>query len=105
MVGASYNTGQGLHRVPGSTSMKERFDDTVEAVIESFRAVTIGDPWDDDTFMGPLISAAHLDRVAGFVDRARADGAHVWSPADLSPMAWMVGTTTRPPSSSMQIRV
>jgi betaine-aldehyde dehydrogenase len=30
----------------------------------------VGDPWREDTEMGPLISAAHRDTVAGFLDGA-----------------------------------
>jgi acyl-CoA reductase-like NAD-dependent aldehyde dehydrogenase len=37
----------------------------------------MGDPTDTDTAMGPLVSAAQLDRVSGFVDRARQEGAEV----------------------------
>ena len=34
----------------------------------------LGDPRDDTTTVSPLIHAHHLERVAGFVDRARASG-------------------------------
>jgi betaine-aldehyde dehydrogenase len=77
MVGACYNTGQDCTAATRLYVEKGRFDDTVEAVAESFKGITIGDPWDDDTFMGPLISASQRDRVAGFVDRAKADGARI----------------------------
>jgi aminomuconate-semialdehyde/2-hydroxymuconate-6-semialdehyde dehydrogenase len=36
-----------------------------------------GDPRDESTQVGPQIHQVHLDRVAGFVERARADGARV----------------------------
>ncbi|GMV61827.1 MAG: aldehyde dehydrogenase [Parvibaculum sp.] len=35
----------------------------------------VGDPRDKDTRVGPLIHKEHFERVAGFVERARADGA------------------------------
>ena len=34
----------------------------------------LGDPRDDDTTVTPLIHREHFDRVAGFVERARANG-------------------------------
>ncbi|MFN3627618.1 aldehyde dehydrogenase [Parvibaculum sp.] len=37
--------------------------------------MVVGDPRDKDTRVGPLIHKEHFDRVAGFVDRAKADGA------------------------------
>ncbi|EDY44315.1 gamma-aminobutyraldehyde dehydrogenase [Streptomyces sp. SPB074] len=46
-----------------------RFVRDVAALMETVR---IGDPFDPATDLGPLVSHAHRDRVAGFVDRARA---------------------------------
>ena len=37
--------------------------------------MVVGDPRDKDTRVGPLITQEHFDRVAGFVDRAKAAGA------------------------------
>jgi aldehyde dehydrogenase (NAD+) len=37
----------------------------------------VGDPTDEATGMGPLISRQHLERVEGFVRRAESDGAKV----------------------------
>ncbi|NUS45421.1 MAG: aldehyde dehydrogenase, partial [Mycobacteriaceae bacterium] len=43
------------------------FDRFMELLEPAVRAVAVGDPADESTEMGPLISAAHRDRVAGFV--------------------------------------
>ena len=43
-----------------------------EAVVEAMRAVRVGDPFDDSVTMGPLISKVQLERVQGFIQRARA---------------------------------
>ena len=40
-------------------------------------AVRVGDPTDPATDMGPLISAAHRDKVSAMVDRARDGGIRV----------------------------
>ncbi len=56
-----------------------------EAVAQEFaerladRVVKIrqGDPREESTDLGPQIHPVHLERIEGFVDRARADGAHV----------------------------
>jgi betaine-aldehyde dehydrogenase len=77
MVGACYNTGQDCTAATRIYVEKGFFDETVDAVVESFKEVTIGDPWDEETFMGPLISATQRERVSGFVDRARSEGAKV----------------------------
>jgi len=45
-----------------------------ELFVERVRQLKVGDPESADSFMGPLVSAAHLNKVEGFVTRARAEG-------------------------------
>jgi aminomuconate-semialdehyde/2-hydroxymuconate-6-semialdehyde dehydrogenase len=45
-----------------------------ELFVQRVRQLKLGDPQSADSFMGPLVSAEHLDRVEGFVTRARAAG-------------------------------
>src|SRR5436305_686815 len=40
----------------------------LELLVASTRALRVGDPEDEQTEMGPLISAEHRDRVASYVD-------------------------------------
>ena len=53
------------------------YDAFVAGVADVMRTVRLGDPFDPDTDQGPLISVRQQERVAGFVDRARATGAKV----------------------------
>jgi betaine-aldehyde dehydrogenase len=48
-----------------------------ELLLERVATVVVGAPLDEETDLGPLISLRQRDRVAGFVDRARAAGATV----------------------------
>jgi acyl-CoA reductase-like NAD-dependent aldehyde dehydrogenase len=50
-------------------------DEVVDRLVALARAVKVGDPTDPDVQMGPLISAAQLERVQAHVDRALDDGA------------------------------
>jgi 4-(gamma-glutamylamino)butanal dehydrogenase len=52
-------------------------DDFVAALAEQAGRRTVGDPLDEQTLLGPLIEADALDRVLGYVEQARADGASV----------------------------
>jgi 1-pyrroline dehydrogenase len=52
-------------------------DAFVTALGDAARSLVMGDPSADGTELGPLISAEQRERVAGFVDRARADGGTV----------------------------
>ena len=76
-AGALINTGQDCTAATRAYVQRPLYDSFVEAVSELFSRVVIGDPLDDSTDIGPLISRRQQDRVAGFVDRARADGATV----------------------------
>lgn len=50
-------------------------DDVVGRLVELARDLTVGDPGDAATDMGPLITRAHLESVNGRVERAVAEGA------------------------------
>lgn len=50
-------------------------DEVVERLVRRARGITLGDPLDPGTEMGPLANRAQWDTVSGFVDRALADGA------------------------------
>jgi aldehyde dehydrogenase (NAD+) len=50
-------------------------DDVVDRLVALARAVRVGDPKDPETQMGPLISAAQLERVGALVAGALDDGA------------------------------
>jgi acyl-CoA reductase-like NAD-dependent aldehyde dehydrogenase len=45
--------------------------------VDRASALKLGDPGDFDTDVGPVISARQRDRVLGFIDSARQDGAKV----------------------------
>ena len=44
---------------------------------EKVRAIRQGDPREESTDLGPQIHPVHLERIAGYVDRARNDGATI----------------------------
>jgi malonate-semialdehyde dehydrogenase (acetylating)/methylmalonate-semialdehyde dehydrogenase len=52
-------------------------DDLVEAIAERTRKVVVGDGRHASSEMGPLVSGAHRDRVAGYVDAGESAGAEV----------------------------
>jgi acyl-CoA reductase-like NAD-dependent aldehyde dehydrogenase len=56
-------------------------EDVYETVLERLRRraveIVVGDPMDDATQMGPIATQAQLDKVAGFVERARSEGGEV----------------------------
>jgi betaine-aldehyde dehydrogenase len=49
----------------------------LERLQQRVQAMRVGDPLRDDTQVGSLISAEHLDKVMGYIARGRAEGARV----------------------------
>ncbi len=56
---------------------KAIYDEFVSEFTAKAAAVKVGDPLDPDTQMGSLISTSHRDRVHGFVERGREEGAEI----------------------------
>ncbi|XP_065124964.1 4-trimethylaminobutyraldehyde dehydrogenase B isoform X1 [Paramisgurnus dabryanus] len=60
----------------------------LKEVVRRTKAIQIGDPLLDETRMGALVSKPHLDRVLGYVNQAKREGASVlcggepFTPAD-----------------------
>ena len=76
-LGATYNTGQDCTAATRVYVERSAFADAVAALESALGRIRPGDPWSDRTDIGPLVSAAHRSRVAGFVARAEAEGARV----------------------------
>ncbi len=51
------------------------YEEFVDTLAKEAKALTIGDPWNEATQMGPLISATHRDKVQSYFDVANAEGA------------------------------
>ena len=56
---------------------KPLYDEFVSRFTETASKMRTGDPLDEETQMGSLISQAHRDKVHGFVEAGRSEGAEV----------------------------
>ncbi|TDI84536.1 MAG: aldehyde dehydrogenase [Caldithrix sp.] len=54
---------------------KSVYSDFLYRLADQFRAVRLGDPLDDNTEMGSLISTGHRSRVQGYIDAGKKAGA------------------------------
>ncbi|MFE7835099.1 aldehyde dehydrogenase family protein [Streptomyces sp. NPDC057474] len=70
---------QGQVCAAGSRILAHRsiLDEVVDGLCAQAQAARIGDPLDPETTMGPLVSEAQLDRVLGYVESGRAQGARL----------------------------
>ncbi len=77
VAGALINTGQDCTAATRVYVQRAIYDEVIAGIADLLSTVTVGPPRDPDTDMGPLVTFAQRDRVAGFVDRARGSGATV----------------------------
>lgn len=76
-IAATMNTGQDCTAATRIYVAKGRTKEIQEAVTEAMKGIKLGLPFEDGVQMGPLISGIQRERVTGFVDRAKAQGAKV----------------------------
>ncbi|NTT86207.1 betaine-aldehyde dehydrogenase [Tabrizicola fusiformis] len=77
MLGNFYSAGQVCSngtRVFVQKGLKERF---LSRLAERTEKIVLGDPLDEATQMGPLVSASQLDKVLGYIETAKAEGARL----------------------------
>jgi aldehyde dehydrogenase (NAD+) len=74
---ASFLTGQVCSSLTRIVVSKDRHDDLVEALATSFSATKVGDPFDMGTQMGPLAMRRQRDRVEGYIEKGKAEGARL----------------------------
>ena len=75
MLGNFYSAGQVCSngtRVFVQRGIEQRF---LERLLERTRRIRLGDPLDPDTQMGPLVSRAQQEKVLGYIDIGRQEGA------------------------------
>jgi aldehyde dehydrogenase (NAD+) len=72
-----FNAGQSCILPSRLLVPRSKLDECVELAAHGIRNVPFGDPTDPDVFMGPLITAEQRERVLGYVERGRAEGARL----------------------------
>lgn len=53
------------------------YDDFLAKFVAETEKLKVGDPTNDENFMGPLVSRPHFDKVLGCVEKAKKDGGKV----------------------------
>ncbi|MGW6456112.1 gamma-aminobutyraldehyde dehydrogenase [Streptomyces sp. NPDC055078] len=71
VAGSLINTGQDCTAATRVYVQRPLYEDLTTGIADVMASVRLGDPFDPATDLGPLVSHAQRDRVAGFVDRAR----------------------------------
>lgn len=53
------------------------YDEAVEGVSEAARNIKVGNGLDETTQMGPLVSSEQFDRVTGYINSGKDEGASI----------------------------
>jgi aldehyde dehydrogenase (NAD+) len=72
-----FHAGQGCAIPTRMLVPRSRYDEAVESAAEAFGRVAYGDPEDTSNVMGPLVSRKQRERVLGYIERGRSEGARV----------------------------
>jgi aldehyde dehydrogenase (NAD+) len=76
-AGIFFNSGQVCSAGSRILAHESIYDDVVERLAVRARAIRLGDPRDPATAMGPVVSDVQMQRVLGYVDIGRAEGAQI----------------------------
>ncbi|HNQ21609.1 MAG TPA: aldehyde dehydrogenase family protein [Phycisphaerae bacterium] len=77
VFGAFYQSGQSCISVQRIVAHRSVYEPLKQRLGQRAAALKMGDPLEEDTFLGPLISEEAARRVESWVDEAAAGGAHV----------------------------
>jgi aldehyde dehydrogenase (NAD+) len=69
--------GQGCAITTRMLLPRARYDEAVDLLQAAFEGVTYGDPNDPGNIMGPLVNAKQRDRVLGYIEKGKAEGARL----------------------------
>jgi len=90
------NNGQTCHLSSRILAPRSRYDEVVDALVALTNSLSVGDPLDAATDVGPLVSARQRDRVLDYVEIGKASGARLvvgGSIPDDQPRGWFVSPT------------
>ncbi|MCC7077385.1 MAG: aldehyde dehydrogenase [Acidimicrobiia bacterium] len=94
---ALLNNGQACGAQTRILVSRNRYTEVVDALAQGVSAMSVGDPMDAATLVGPLVDKAQQERVVGSLEVGRAEGARGVTgggvPADLPPAGCYVEPT------------
>jgi aldehyde dehydrogenase (NAD+) len=77
MPSALMNNGEACIAQTRILAPRARYDEVVDALADAVKATTVGDPTDPTVAVGPLVAERQRDRVLGYIDKGRSEGARL----------------------------
>ena len=75
--GIYFNTGQACNAGSRLYVHRDQFDEVVSALADRAPKMRMGPGLDPETQLGPVVSAEQLDRVTGYIEKGKAEGAEL----------------------------
>ncbi|GAB3273917.1 aldehyde dehydrogenase [Kineosporia babensis] len=106
-VGTFFNTGQVCAAFSRILVPDRRYDEVIAALVATAESFVVGDPFEPRTTMGPLVSKRQQERVLGYIETGKAEGARVATgggvPPGLEHGAYVQPTVFTDTDNSMRI--
>jgi len=77
MMGVYFNSGQVCCAGTRIFVQRDRYDEVVDKLAAFSKGVAVGDPFDQKSMLGPLVSQEQFDRVKGYLSVGAEEGAKV----------------------------
>src|SRR5207237_9975162 len=79
MIGSTWTFHSGQICTAPTRAIVQRgvYEQVVEGLTKMAGHLKVGDPYAPDTVLGPLITAAHRERVEGYIEAGRAEGGEI----------------------------
>jgi len=93
---AIMNNGQACVAQTRILAPRSRYDEVLDAVVAGVAEMTVGDPMDPSTVVGPVVAERQRERILGYLDSGREEGATVaigGGRPDGFPKGWYVEPT------------
>ena len=71
------NNGQACVAQTRILASRAKYDEMLDALTEAVAALKVGDPLDPETQIGPLVAERQRERVLGYIDKGKDEGARI----------------------------
>jgi len=77
MAGSCLNNGQACIALSRVLAPRSRYDEVVATLAAMVGSLPVGDPFDETTFVGPVLNARQRDRALSYIEIGKSEGARV----------------------------
>ena len=98
MIGSTWTFHSGQICTAPTRAIVQRgvYDQVVEGLAKMANVLKVGDPYEPGTVLGPVITAAHRDRVESYIEAGRDEGGEVVAGGERPGEARHAASTSRP---------